>query len=244
MKKNKFGIGIVLYDGEELLEQCLKFIRPHVDYINIVYSVTSYTGKQGNPELTSIVEKMKKKFSIDEVIEYKNIPNKTRSEQEKLKRMVSLNMAKKAKINYFMFLDSDEFYDDSTIETAKQLIVKNKITHSYVHILNYGTEPTQRYDKRKWEYYVPFFSKINNFSICGNNKKAPCLCDPTRQILGIYLKQKHYVLENIFMHHMTRVRKNIMLKYTSRNVNPNIDSDWINDKDGFLTVPNYFDIHI
>ncbi len=181
---------------------------------------------------------------IDEIQEYQNVPNKTRQQQEILKRTVGLNMAKKAKVNYFMFLDSDEFYDGFAIESAKKQILQNKITHSYVHILNYGTSPTMRYDRRKWEYYVPFFRKINKWTKCGNNKKAPCLCDPTRQMIHSFIKQKHYVLENIFMHHMTRVRKNIDAKYKSRNVNSDIDSDWINDDGGFIKVPNYFDISI
>lgn len=241
-QKNKFGVSIILYDGEELLDACLKAIRPYVDYINIVYSLTSYTGKPGNAQLPNLLKKYQKMYQIDEITEYNNAPNLSKHQQELRKRQAGLNMAKKANVNYFMFLDSDEFYDGFAIQNAKQIILDKKITHSYVHILNYGTSPIKRYDKRKWEYYVPFFSKINKYTKCGNNKRAPCLADPTRQMLSFGIKEKHYVLENIFMHHMTRVRKNVLSKYESRNVNPNIDSDWINDEKGFITVPNYFDI--
>ena len=242
--KNKFGVSIILYDGEELLLPCLKSIRPHVDYVNVVYSLKSYTGVPGNPEIPNLLQKYKNMGLIDEIYEYKNVPQKNKQQQEIKKRMVGLNKAKLAHVNYFMFLDSDEFYDGFAVENAKKQIISNNITHSYVHILNYGKKPTQRYDRRKWEYYVPFFSRIHKWTKCGNNKKAPCLTDPTRQMVGIYFKSKHYVLENIFMHHMTRVRKNIDFKYKSRNVDPAIDDDWLSDESGFIECPNYFDIQI
>lgn len=41
----KLGISINLFDGEELLKPLLVNIRPHVDYINIVYQEVSYWGE-------------------------------------------------------------------------------------------------------------------------------------------------------------------------------------------------------
>jgi hypothetical protein len=119
------------------------------------------------------------------------------------------------------------------------------ITHSYVHILNYGKNATLRSDIRKYEYFVPFFTKLNRRNIkLGSNRHSPCLADGTRQGLH-YIGAKYYVLEDIFMHHMTRVRSNLYQKYETRvPVNGKFDEDWLDDPAGFIEVPNYFGINL
>lgn len=242
----KFGISYVLFDGEELFEASLKNVRPYVDYINVVYSPKSYYGYDGNPQIPDILNDLENKKLIDEIIYFDHEVAQSKKKRRKLevkKRNIGLNAAKKRGINYFMTMDTDEFYDPFAFKKAQEKIVTENITHSYVHILNYGSKPTQRYDKRKYEYYVPFFSKINRKSELGRNSKTPCLTDSTRQISDCR-QSKYYVLEDIFMHHMSRVRKNVNFKYKTRKVTQDFDKGWLNDDEGFIEVPNYFDINV
>ncbi len=242
----KFGVSYVLFDGEELIEASVRNIRQNVEYINVVYSPKSYYGYDGNPEIPNILRDLKNQGLIDEVIYFDHANARNKKERRKLeieKRNIGLKEAIKNGINYFMTMDTDEFYDSFALKIAQEKIVRQKITHSYVHILNYGSYPTQRYDKRKWEYYVPFFSKIDKKSKLGKNAKTPCLTDSTRQVSDCKYS-KYYVLEDIFMHHMSRVRKNMDNKYETRKAASDIDKDWLNDIEGFIKVPNYFDINI
>lgn len=242
----KFGISYVLFDGEELFEASLRNVRPFVDYINVIYSPKSYYGFDGNPEIPNMLDTFVKNGLLDDIIvfEHKIIDSsEDRYRLEVEKRNLGLQIARKANVNYFMTMDTDEFYDQDAFKKAQQKIIANNITHSFVHILNYGSSPTRRYDKRKWEYYVPFFSKINSQSFLGENDKTPCLTDTTRQVSDC-VSAKYYVLEDIFMHHMTRVRTDVNAKYITRKVSSDIDKDWINDEEGFVDVPNYFSIEV
>jgi len=243
-KDPKFGVSFALYDGEELLEAAAANIRPHADYINVVYSPESYYGQPGNPAIPVMLKTLEKKGLIDEIITYKpkkfaeNRPEKDALEREQ--RNVGLKAARKAKCDYFMSMDTDEFYDPAAVAKAKMKILRDGITHSFVHILNYGRLPTQLSNSRKWEYYVPFYAKLSSSTKLGEDEdRAPCLCTSMR--LPSYSEgAKYYVLEDIFMHHYTRVRKNLADKYEIRKVTDAVDADWINKEGGFIEVPDYF----
>jgi hypothetical protein len=244
----KFGVSFVVYDGEELLERAIECIRPVADYVNIVYSQKSYYGDDANPKLGKLCESLKTRGLVDEVIKYETAPiSKTdparfekRTAAEIEKRNAGLNAAKRAGCNYFMTMDTDEFYDADALRAAKTKIIKRPDwTHTFAHILNYGRDPTKRYDARKWEYYVPFFAKIDQNAKLGSNAHCPCLTDPTRNIAHSK-NAKYYVLEDIFMHHFTRVRKKLDAKYSTRNITAAVDDDWINKEENFITVPDYF----
>ncbi|MCL2749358.1 MAG: glycosyltransferase [Alphaproteobacteria bacterium] len=244
----KFGISYSVYDGEELLEASIRHIRSFVDYICIVYSEKSWYGDAANPGLAKLVHNLKQSGLVDEVIHYetnpvdKNSPQrlKFKTAEQIKKRNVGLAAARKAGCDYFMTMDTDEFYDKAAFQKAQEFIRCNpKISHFFVHILNYGRSPTERYDGRKWEYFVPFFAKIRRNSMLGTNKKVPCVTDPTRNV-SHHFGARYWVLSDIFMHHFTRVRKDLDNKYSARVVPKTFDDDWINNEERFIKVPDYF----
>lgn len=248
-KNPKFGVSFCVYDGEELLERSVECIRPVANYINIVCSEKSYFGESGNYGVKELCESLKQRGLVDEIIYYETTPpvskndpdfRKKRAKAELEQRQAGLNAAKIAGCNYFMTMDTDEFYDALALQSAKQKIINNpKWTHTFVHILNYGKAPTKRYDGRKWEYFVPFFAKIDKNSKMDWNKNVPCVVTSMRNIAHCRDAQ-YWILDDIFMHHFTRVRKKLDDKYTIRNVSADVDKDWINKEENFITVPDYF----
>jgi hypothetical protein len=240
---------MVVYDGEELMERALECIRPAADYINIVYSEKSYYGDAGNLNLGKLCESMISRGLADEVIHYETAPvakddpdrATKRLAAETEKRNAGLFAAQSAGCDYFMTMDTDEFYDARALAAEKQKIIAHpEWAQTFVHILNYGRDPTKRYDGRKWEYFVPFFAKIDNGSrLGGPGGDVPVLVDPTRCVHRAR-GGKIWVLDNIFMHHFTRVRHKLDDKYAHRDVPKTIDADWIDDEENFITVPDYF----
>jgi len=223
-------------------------MRSHADYIAVVFSRHSYYGAAAAEGLEDLLRSLQAQGLIDELVEYKpevfakDGDRARRREIEVEKRNVGLEMARAARCDYFMSMDTDEFYDGDAFAHAKNTILKKGVTHSFVHILNYGRLPTQLSNIRKWEYFVPFFSKIVPGSVLGSPgtaDRAPCLVDPTR-IMSYFDGARDYVLEDIFMHHYTRVRADLGSKYVTRQVSSDIDADWIDGETNFIAVPDYF----
>ena len=231
----KWGASYSVFDGEELLEASIKSIRKSCDYVNVVYQTKSWYGNQCDNNLLVMLNKLKNKGLIDEIIEY--IPNTSlsASKQEREKRNVGLRYAKKAGVNYFITMDCDEFYLDQDVEKAKRSIIKNNITHSFINVVNYAMLPTQRF--LRTPSYVQFFSKIKRTSKLSANKHIITIVDPTR-ILSHFCCAKYFFLSDVEMHHMTLIKKNLYKKFnnsTARYAYRHIisikekEKDWIKD---------------
>ena len=141
----KWGVSYSIFDGIELLEHSIKSIRNSCNYINVVYSNISWYGNKATWDILSILKDLQERKLIDEIIYYEPNLTLSASENERKKRNLGLQFAKKAKVNYFMTMDADEFYLQDEVEKAKRYIVKNHITHSFCNIVNYSILPTQRF---------------------------------------------------------------------------------------------------
>ena len=243
--KMKWGVSYSVFDGEELLEASIRSIRNSVDYINVVYQLKSWYGEPASENLYLLLQKLKADGLIDEIIEY--CPNTTLNAgiQEKIKRNMGLKAALNAKIDYFMTMDTDEFYFLDELEQAKNDIISKNIDYSYCSIVNYGMVPTER-SLKPTRTSVSFFSKVNYFSRLGKNKKIICLADPTRQFKFIFGKQ--YFLSGINMHHMSFIRKDLQKKFNSSSdmsIRQNMTENMKNLKNvKMVSVENNFDIYI
>ena len=212
VQKAKWGISYSVFDGEELLEPSLLNIRKEVDYVNVVYSTQSWTGEYQNEGVVEVVQKLKDKGLIDELIEFKVSTKLSPVENEKAKRNKGLRYAKKAGVDYFMTMDVDEFYDKDELEKTKGEIIEKGVTHSYCPIINYGTLPTKVSKVNPAFFAVPLFSKIRWFSRLGPRKKSIALVDPTRNMSHCF-GAKYFFFLGIAMHHMSCVRKDLNLKF-------------------------------
>ena len=212
IKSFKWGVSYSVFDGIELLEHSIKSIRNNVDYINVVYSDISWYGNKSNEDILSVLKDLKIKNLINEIIYYKPDLKISAFTNELNKRNLGLKFAKKAKVDYFMTMDVDEFYLQNEVEIAKQYIVKNNITHSFCNIVNYSILPTRRF--LKLHLIFSFFSKLKRNSILEINKYIITIIDPTRQLNHWWGGgKKYFFLPQVEMHHMTLIRKNLLTKF-------------------------------
>ncbi len=255
----KLGVSYSVWDGEELLEQSIKQIRPVVDYVNVVWQRLSWYGRECNPDLEEKLLKLKSDGLIDELIFFEPDLTVTPSYNEVNKRNVGLRAARRAGCTHFMTMDTDEFYDTQQFADAWADIVNRNLTHTACNIVNY-INPTLRY-RDYGILFIPFIHKIN----CGENLRlgclqhgVPCLIDPTRQI-PLRRSSRFCFLVGVVMHHMLHVRKNIIKKienssFASTESGKQImqDSYLIPDdkltelinQGHYIPVPNKFDIQI
>ncbi len=205
-----WGVSYSVFDGEELLEASIMSIRDCVDYVNVVYQTKSWYGTPANKNLVSMLKDMQKRKIIDELIEYVPQIGISAFVQEKTKRNLGLEYAKKHGVKYFMTMDCDEFYKKDEFRNAQNFIIKNDITHSYCDIFNYYS-PTLRF-LQPTPSYINFFSKIDkNSKLISNNKKCICSVDLTRMLNDCRFS-KYWFLASISMHHMTCYRKDLYKK--------------------------------
>lgn len=223
----KLGISYNLFNGEELLEASIKSVRKEAYHINVVYQKTSYFGNSASENLETFLIELKNKGLIDEIYFYDKVfQDSIQAEAEK--RDIGLKIAKKNGCTHFLSMDVDEFYDAEEFKYAKEFILKNNIKSSAVSITEYLKTPeykllqSRSFDCEQiklYNYYCPFIMKINKFSKQKHGKQYfPCLVDPTRS-LNHNLKFYLFSIQDIVMHHMSTVRRNLDYKYENTNSN-------------------------
>lgn len=77
---NKLGVAYNLFTGIELLEHSIKCIKKEVDYICVVYSLTSHRGEEPKSDFLDNLIELKTKGLVNEIIEY--IPDKTNTQKK------------------------------------------------------------------------------------------------------------------------------------------------------------------
>lgn len=229
----KLGISYNLFDGEELLESSILSVRKEAYHINVIYQTTSYYGNKANDNLESHLKHLKEKGLIDEIYHYNKVFDQNDKHIYEIeKRNIGLDISRKAGCTHFLSMDVDEFYDSEQLKNAKYYILRNKICTSAVSIIEYLKEPTYKFVNSYtftfthgdiYNFYVPFIMKIHHFKKQKHNRKwYPCLVDPSRALNN---KEKFYLFpkQNIVMHHMSTIRKNLSDKYNNSNFNNGTD---------------------
>lgn len=229
-KGTKIGASYNLFDGEELLEASITSVRNSVYHISVVYQTVSNFGNPASHDLEEKLQDLKQKGLIDEIYHYTPDLKKLPTENEKKKRDIGLKLAKKSGCNYFISLDTDEFYDGEKFEKAVAKIIKYNIKISAVGIIEYLKSPENQLigdysftpDRSElYNFYVPFIIKINKFSRQKHGEGYfPCIVDPTRKLYhpGRF---RLFSLQEVAMHHMSTVRKDLEKKFANSSlVNP------------------------
>jgi hypothetical protein len=225
----KLGVSYNIFDGEELLEGSIKQIRPHVDYISVVYQVVSNFGNPCNPELVPLLERLKSEGLVDELFEYNPKINKGGHSNEIQKRNIGLALSQGAGCTHHMSMDSDEYYITSEFENLKKLVEDGDYDSSFCQMQTYFKSPSFEIRPLN-DYYVSLIFKIkndSNFVMMGN---SPVVVDPTRRINPI---KNPLILKrsDIEMYHMSYVRKNIKSKLINSS-----SKEAFKDIDGFLKM--------
>jgi hypothetical protein len=229
LSKSKLGIAYNVFDGEELLEASIKSIREVASYIVIVYQTVSNFKETANPDLVPLLNRLKEQGLVDDLYLYEpRFDEIDNHYNEKRKRDIGLELVKRAGCDYFLSMDTDEFYHAEQIKNAMDFILDEKIECSAVNIVEYIKEPTNQLvngytfapieNKQEYNFYVPFIMKVYRFKEQRHSGvHFPCFVDPTRGLNNrerFYLFPKHVVA----MHHMCTIRQDLARKYANSNL--------------------------
>ncbi len=214
----KLGISYNLFDGEELLEPSIKSIRDNVDYISVVYQTVSNFGNPCDEGLVPLLEGLVSEGLVDEIFEYRPNINKGRHYNEIRKRNLGLTFSESADCTHHMAMDSDEFYTDEQFKFMKQTMLDGNYDSSACQMTTYYKDSTYRLDPKE-DYYVSLPFKIEQGKDYVIGCPFPVLVDPTRRMKTSNCRI--FTREEIEMHHMSYVRKDIRKKLQNSSASPN-----------------------
>jgi hypothetical protein len=229
LQNSRLGIAYNVFDGEELLEASIKSVREVASYIVIVYQTVSNFKETANPNLVPLLNRLKEQGLVDDLYLYEpRFDEIDNHYNEKRKRDIGLELVKRAGCDYFLSMDTDEFYHAEQIKNAMDFILDEKIECSAVNIVEYIKEPTNQLvngytfapieNKQEYNFYVPFIMKVYRFKEQRHSGvHFPCFVDPTRGLNNrerFYLFPKHVVA----MHHMCTIRQDLARKYANSNL--------------------------
>lgn len=214
----KIGVSYNLFDGEELLESSIKSIRNNVDYISVVYQTTSNFGNPCDEGLVPLLEELKLKGLVDELFEYRPRVNKGGHFNEITKRNIGLYLSQGVDCTHHMAMDSDEFYTDEQFKFMKDTMVEGDFDSSACQMTTYYKDSKYRLDPKE-DYYVSLPFKIRNGVEYVMGGPFPVLVDPTRRMDAGECKV--FTRDEIEMHHMSYIRKNIRKKLQNSSASPN-----------------------
>jgi len=214
----KIGVSYNIFDGEELLESSIISVRKNVDYISVVYQTVSNFGNTCDDGLVPLLEKLKSKGLIDELFEYRPKVNKGGHYNEIKKRNLGLYISEGADCTHHMAMDSDEFYTDEQFKFMKGEMVSGGFDSSACQMTTYYKEPIYRLEPKE-EYYVSLPFKIRQGVEFVMGTTFPVLVDPTRRMVAGNCRV--FTRDEIEMHHMSYVRKDLRKKLQNSSASPN-----------------------
>lgn len=207
----KLGIAYNIFNGDELLEDSLKRLRPLSDYIVLVYQTVSNIGIKSK-DIKNNLDLIDPSL-YDDMVHHTPVPNTHPQMNETNKREAGRVICKENGCTHYMSIDCDEFYDEEQFLWAKKQIEENDYESTACELVNYFhdskyalIEPTQ---------YVPFITKITDI---GHTYGARFIAtvDPTRIVPNV--KQHLFTHGELVMHHMSYIRKDFK-SITSKLVN-------------------------
>jgi len=197
---------------------------------------------------------------------------------ESTKREIGRLDCLKHNCTHFLSMDADEYYFEDEIITSKEKIIKNGFEFTVCRMRIYGKIPTVEYlqDDINAVPYICVCSVDKPFRLAtpypmnGMDGNSPCALDPTRRIDGIDFGRgkKYYLFDRneVEMHHMTFLRKDISKKLTNVSNKSNYGdiahfleewNNWTPEKgiihphpyikklfNSIKIVPNYFEINL
>lgn len=214
------GVSYTVFDGIELLEQSIRQIREHVNFVHVAYQNVSWFGKSVNKEDLQKIDELKRKGLIDQANVYTSFSVLSNSSPQNIriaksyetnKRQFGLNICLSKGCTHFLSIDVDEFYIPSQFKAAKDYIINTGVTSTACKFINYVNLPI--YHRGYSPAYVPFICKIDKSSKMTSSFFAKC--DPTRGITDSAKKIYAFSTDSLTMHHMETIRKDLFKKYES-----------------------------
>jgi hypothetical protein len=204
----KLGITYMVFDGEELLEFAVKSIRSEVDHISATYQTISYFGNKNNTNIKQTMENLKSQGLIDELIYYTPKLSLPPKENELKLRNIGLEASKKAGCTHHISSDVDELYTAEQLAYAKKAMEEADYDFSIAPYLVYYKDPTFLITPRQKLVTTLIHPVRNSYEY---TKNFPFKIETTRRHTN-FQKYREFTMEEILVHHMSYVRKDIRKK--------------------------------
>ena len=213
----KLGCSYNIFDGEELLKDSILSVRENVDYISVVYQVTSNHGNECSPDLLDKLIALQEEDLIDDLVFYEPDLNKHPHDNELRKRNIGLYHSRGKHCTHHLSMDADEFYEKDLFREAKQFIDENDIDSCACRLFTYYKNNFTILDPLE-NYYVSFIYRIRD-GFDYNIIPFPVLVDPTRRMPpgNFHL----FTQDRLIMHHFSYVRDDIKKKMLNSSARQN-----------------------
>lgn len=205
----KLGIAYNLFDGEEFLPFLLKSVRQQIDFISVIYQPYSYFGSPAPPEQLEILDGLASAGLIDKIVRYNSDLSLKPRVNETAIRNLGVQLSSDAGCTHHISSDVDEFYDPVQLEYAKSIMDDHD--SSVVLNWNYFKEPTYLIVPKR-EHYASFIHPVSN--TYDMTSTFFFNVDPTRKLVNTQ-KCKVFSEDEIVIHHMSFVRKDIRKKFVN-----------------------------
>lgn len=227
------GLGIVCFEGSELLYNAISEIKDFLSYVVIALQDVSYHGQKISETDKAECYRLKDIGLVDDIIEVKLDTTKEARLQETEKRNLLTETIQQHGCSHALIMDSDEYYTHKSFERAVKEIDENDYEITYCQYINYYHD-YEHYLVYPFSQgmYCPFVTKVkyrNAFECFDFTLPS----DPTRRYVRPYdridkvtdprtgkvYEKKHYTVDyhifdwnTIKMHHLSWLRQNIRKK--------------------------------
>ncbi len=215
----RLGICYMVFDGEELLEFAVKSIRSQVAHVSVTYQTTSYYGNPSGPDLAPLMKRLKASGLVDELIHYEPDFSVIPKENELRLRNLGLEASRRAGCTHHISSDVDEFYKADELAYAKGVVEAGGYDLSVANMATYYKHPTFRIVPDQNVVMSFIHSVDNEYDRLTPNPHFPFRMEVTRRLKRCD-KWKHFSKDEIMIHHMTFVRKNMRKKLANTSNAP------------------------
>lgn len=208
----KLGICYMVFDGEELLEFAAASIRNNVDFISVTYQTTSYFGNPSDADLLPLLKRLQSRKLIDKLIHFEPDLSVHPKFNELKLRNIGLDASRKAGCTHHISADVDEFYKSDQLEYAKDVMANGDYDFSVASLATYYKDPTFLVvpDQKLLVSFIHPVTNEYNSSIL--YPKFPFHMETTRRFTR-HEKYKVFTNEELTIHHMSYIRKDIRKKF-------------------------------
>ena len=179
----KLGLGIIAFEGTELIAQIVTEIKDLVDYIVVGFQKQSYSGQPCDPNDEKELQVLLEEGLVDKILYIETDKHDFPRVQETQKRNALVDDMASNGCTHELIIDSDEFYSHNSFKRAKEKIYNEDIEMSYCRYVNYFRD-YRHYLVYPFEngQYVPFIAKIK-YKFAWKCKDFPLPSDPTRRFV-------------------------------------------------------------
>jgi hypothetical protein len=207
-------------DLYELIEPCVKSIRPVSEQIILVWSESSNKGEV-DERMHTLISRLANTYPEVKPLQVEPNIRKDARTNETAKRNAGIKYAYELFCSHFLMMDGDEFYRQHELQYERNRMERNSSLLGVVHPLKvFIGKPTLCCDDHT---LVPGIHKLERNTEVGNHQKYPFAydisnqahIDPTRRVNithGVIMSE-HY------MYHMSYVRKDIDMKIRNSTAN-------------------------